>query len=254
MVCAQRCRDYLKGSYLEEPDPARALQDPLSFRCASAVNGAVWDALAFVKHYLTIQINATDDNPCIFYENGSTSVSQNFETTTLAIGVEMLSIALNHLSKNICNRLIHLADPAFTGLTRFLTPVEIKTIAYGTIQKVYVMLDAENRSLANPSSMDFLTVAGGIEDHASNLPLAASKALQIVDNLRYMIGIELIHAAQAVDLRAHPSLGRVTSSVYRGFRETVPFYSEDRNISVDIQKAYDFVSSGQMIRIINDSL
>ena len=254
MVCAQRCRDYLKDSYLEEPDPARALQDPLSFRCASAVNGAVWDALAFVKHYLTIQINATDDNPCIFYENGSTSVSQNFETTTLAIGVEMLSIALNHLSKNICNRLIHLADPAFTGLTRFLTPVEIKTIAYGTIQKVYVMLDAENRSLANPSSMDFLTVAGGIEDHASNLPLAASKALQIVDNLRYMIGIELIHAAQAVDLRAHPSLGRVTSSVYRGFRETVPFYSEDRNISVDIQKAYNFVSCGQMLRIINDSL
>ena len=116
------------------------------------------------------------------------------------------------------------------------------------------MLDAENRNLANPSSMDFLAVAGGIEDHASNLPLAASKALQIVDNLRYMIGIELIHAAQAVDLRAQPSLGRVTSSVYRGFRETVPFYSEDRNISVDIQKAYSFVSSGQMIRIINDSL
>ena len=64
--------------------------------------------------------------------------------------------------------------------------MEINTIAYGTIQKVYVMLDAENRNLANPSSMDFLAVAGGIEDHASNLPLAASKALQIVDNLRYI--------------------------------------------------------------------
>ena len=75
-----------------------------------------------------------------------------------------------------------------------------------------------------------------------------------MDNLRYMLGIELIHAVQAVDLRAQPSLGRVTSPVHRGFRETVPFYSEDRNISVDIQKAYDFVASGRMSRIIDDSL
>lgn len=248
--CAADCRRYLAGSYLEQPDPQRALQDPLSFRCASAIHGSVLDALTFVKQHLTLQINVTDDNPCIFPENGTTSVSQNFETTTLALGVEMLAGAMNHMSKGICYRLIHLSDPSFTGLTRFLTPKEVTTIAYGTIQKVFSVLDAENRMLANPSSMDFMAVAGSIEDHASNLPLVVSKSLRIVDNLRYMLGIELIHAAQAVDLREVPPLGHVTGAVYTAFRKTVSFLSEDRNLSIDIEKAYQFLKSSEATDVI----
>lgn len=247
---AARCREFLAGSYLERPDPSRALQDPLSFRCASAVHGSVIDTLDFVRRHLEIQLNATDDNPCILVDEGAASVSQNFETTTLALGVEMLASALNHMSKCICYRLIHLADPAFTGLTRFLTPAEVKTIAYGTIQKVYTMLDAENRMLANPSSMDFMAVAGTIEDHASNLPLAAAKALKIVDNLRYMLGIEVMHGAQAVDLRKKPALGRVTGPVFDAYRQVVPYLSADRNLSLDIEKSYRFIRDGRMFQLI----
>lgn len=252
-ISAARCRQFLAGSYLEQPDPNRALQDPLSFRCASAVHGSVIDALDFIKHHMEIQLNATDDNPCIFVDEGATSVSQNFETTTLALGVEMLSAALNHMSKNICYRLIHLADPAFTGLTRFLTPAEVKTIAYGTIQKVYTVLDAENRMLATPSSMDFIAVAGSIEDHASNLPLAAAKALRIVDNLRYMIGIEIMHGAQAVDLRKKPALGRVTGPVFETYRRVVPYLNADRNLSLDIEKSYRFIKDGKLFQAIREA-
>lgn len=252
-ACAAECREYLKGSYLHAPDPKRALQDPLSYRCAGAVHGSALDALDFVKKFMNIQINATDDNPCILVEEGTTSVSQNFETTTLALGVEMLAGALNHVSKCICYRLIHLADPAFTGLSRFLTPEEVKTIAYGTIQKVYTVLDAENRMLANPSSMDFMAVAGSIEDHASNLPLAADKVLKIIDNLRYMIAIELIHAAQAVDLRGKPDLGEATGALYAAFRQEVSFLREDRNLSIDIKKAYRFILDKKAIRAIQRS-
>ena len=243
---AADCRRYLAGSYLAQPDPQRALQDPLSFRCASAINGSVLDALNIVKEYMEIQMNATDDNPCIFVDEGATSVSQNFETTTLALAVEMLANALAHLSKAICYRLIHLADPAFTGLNRFLTPVDVKTIAYCAIQKSFTALDAENRMLANPSSMDFMAVAGSIEDHASNLPLAATKVLKILDNLRYMMGIEAIHAAQAIDLRGKPALGKVTSAVFEAFRKEVTFLSEDRNLSIDIESAYRFIADGKL--------
>ena len=250
---AARCREFLAGSYLEQPDPDRALQDPLSFRCASGVHGAVQDALEFVERHLELQLNATDDNPCIFVDEGTTSVSQNFETTTLALGVEMLSAALNHMSKCICYRLIHLADPAFTGLTRFLTPAEVKTIAYGTIQKVFTVLDAENRMLANPSSMDFIAVAGSIEDHASNLPLAAAKARRIVENLRYMLGMEAMHAAQAVDLRGRPQLGRVTGPVYEAFRREIPYLSADRNLSLDIEKAYHFIQEGRLFQAVREA-
>lgn len=105
--------------------------------------------------------------------------------------------------------------------------------------------------LANPSSMDFVPVAGDIEDHASNLPLACTKALKILDNLYYMIGIELIHAAQAVDLRGKPALGKVTEKLYQAFRKEISFLSEDRNLSYDIETAYQFVKDGRLLAAIH---
>ena len=257
--CAAECRRFLKGSYLEHPDPKRALQDPLSFRCGAAVNGSVCDALEFVKQYLSLMINRTDDNPCILYEEGTTSVSPNFEVMTLALGVDMLAAALCHMSRNITNRLFKIVDPGFTGLNRFLTPHEIKVIAYSTIQKTFAALDAENRWLSNTTSTDFDPFANGIEDHASNLPLAAARSLQIVDNLRYMLGIELMHAAQAIDLRRDQrldnrlQLGRVTGPLKEDFRTVVPYYAEDRNLSVDMEKAYQYIRSGRLLSVLDSA-
>lgn len=250
---AKQCREFLVDSYLNKPHKERALQDPLSFRGAHTITGTVLDALEFVKSIFIIQINSTDDNPCIVYDEDRTSVSSNFETTTLAVGVEMLANALNHISKTSCYRLMKLADPAFTKLSRFLTPCDVKTIAYCAIQKTFSYLDAENRMLANPSSMDFFPLAGDIEDHASNLPLAADKVLKIIDNIRYIIGIELIHAAQAIDLRGDIELGKITKLAYEEFRKVVPFYDKDRNISIDIKKSYDFIKSNVLVDIINNN-
>ena len=169
--CAAECRRFLEGSYLEHPDSKRALQDPLSFRCGAAINGSVYDSLEYVKNILELQINRTDDNPCILYEEGTTSVSPNFEVTTLSLGVDMLAAALCHMSHAITNRLYKIVDPGFTGLNRFLTPHEVKAIAFSTIQKTFAALDAENRWLANTTTLDITSLANGIEDHASNLPL-----------------------------------------------------------------------------------
>jgi len=245
--CAEECRSYLEGSYLNEPHKDRALQDSLSFRCSFAVNGSIYDVLDYIKEFLNIQINSTDDNPCIVVDEERVSVSANFEITSLVLGVEMLGIALCHLSKSSCNRMIKLSDPSFTKLTRFLTPNETKTIAYGTIQKTFTYLDAENRMLANPSSMDYYSLAGNIEDHASNAPLAADKALKIIDNLRYIIGIEAIHAAQAVDLRGNVKMGKGTEKAYEAIRNEIPFLDMDRNLSVDIKKAYELIKAKKLL-------
>lgn len=243
-----QCRDFLKGSYLNEPHSDRALQDPLSFRGGFAISGAALDVLNFVKEQLQILINSTDDNPCIIYDENRTSVSANFEITTLTVGVEMLGTVLSHLSKSSCYRMIKLGDPLFTKLSRFLTPCDVKTIAYGTIQKSFTYLDTENRMLANPSSMDFYSLAGTIEDHASNLPLATDKVSKIIDNLRYIIGMEAIHAAQAIDLRGNIKLGIYTKGAYDEIRKVIPFLDKDRNLSKDIKKAYDLIKSNRLLR------
>ena len=93
---------------------------------------------------------------------------------------------------------------------------------------------------------------GGIEDHASNLPLVASRSLQIVDNLRYLVGMEALTAAQAVDLRDNIHLGKYTQIAYDTIREVIPTLSSGRNIFEDIRDAYELVRSGRLLDRIGE--
>ena len=198
-------------------------------------------------------MNHTGDNPCIIYEEHTTSVSPNFEVTTLALAVDMLAAALCHMSRMITNRIFRIVDPGFSGLTRFLTPDEVKVISYSTYQKTLCALDAENRWLSNTTSTDYDPVAGGIEDHASNLSLAARRALRIADNLRYMLAIELVHAAQAIDMRGEITLGRVTGPVHADFRKVIPHLWEDRNLSEEMETAYQYIRSGRLEQVMEEA-
>ena len=253
-ACGKECLSYLEGSYLHQPHPERALQDPLTFRGAHAINGTVLDALDYLRQHLMTQLNTPDDNPCIVADEGRTSVSTNFEVLSWVIGVEMVGIALAHLSRAIAMRTLKFADPAFTHLPRFLTPDEVKVIAFGTIQKTFTALDGENRMLANPSSLDWLPVAGYIEDHASNAPLASQKVLRLVDNLRYLLGIEAMHAAQAIDFRKGAALGLGTKAAYAAVREVLPFLEKDRILTKDIKTMYELVRSGRMVEAARGAL
>lgn len=238
---AKSCLEILKGSYLFQPSEGRALQDPLSFRGQSAVTGAVMDALVYAEGQLEKELNSTDDNPCLLPEEDRMCGSSNFEPLSWVLAVEMVSTGLAHMSKMICQQLLRIGDPSFTGLNRFLTPEEGAVIAYGTIQKTFSCLDAENRMYANPCSLDFLSMAGHIEDLATNATMASCNMRKIIDNLYYIAAIELMHAAQAVDLRKPPSLGEETKKLFEAYREVVPFLCEDRNLSCDIEKTYEFL-------------
>lgn len=248
--CAARCRRYLEGSYLYEEHPDRALQDPLTFRGGFTITGTVVDAIRYIQDYLRIQLNSPSDNPCIMPGTDKLYVNSNFETTTLAVGVEMLTIALGHLARAINYRMIKMSGPQFTGLTRFLAPRNGRALGYTQVQDTFSSLDAENRLLINPSSVDFFPIEGDIEDHASNLPLAASKALRLVDNLRYLVGMEALYAAQAVDLRENIHLGKYTQVAYDVIREAVPTLDEPRSVSDDLLNAYECIRSGILLERI----
>lgn len=262
---AQRMRQYLQGSYLWQPDENRALQDPLSFRTASQIYGITHDYLEFLKQQILIQLNSSDDNPAVILnispkEDASEQVKSyyvredklfgaviptaNFEPISWVLGFQALGNSLRHVSSNSVQRMTRLDTEYITGLSRFLSP-DKTTIAFGTIQKTYVALDAEIRALSNPVSADAYPVAGGIEDHASNGPLVVERVARIVDNLRYIVGMELMHAAQAIDLRKRNSpnlkLGHITRVVYDAFRKEVPFLDRDRTLTYDIKKCYMFI-------------
>lgn len=245
--CAAAMRRLLNGSYLEEKGITKALQDALGFRCASAIHGTVLDALDYVVPLLTLQLNTSDDNPCILLEQEEIISCCNFEITNWVLGFEMLGQALAHLSRSACHRTLKLSDPEFTKLPRFLSPREGVVQAYQTIQKPFTALDAEIRHLMNPVSTDYFAVAGDIEDHATNAPLVVEKTRKILDNTLYILGIEALHAAQAVDLRGQVQMGKGSRILYEALRAQVSFLDRDRPLTPDIQAAYEVLADPALV-------
>lgn len=250
--CASNVRKYLEGSYLNKKEITKSVQDPLSFRDACAVHGAVLDSLDHVWKYLTIQLNTSDDNPCVLPEQGRIISCQNFEVANWAIGFEMMGIALSHLSKVCCHRTMRMAEPEFTKLSRFLTPSEGDILGFSTVQKTFTSLDTEIRHLSNPATADYFSISLNMEDHANNTPFVVKKTGQIVDILRYIIGIEAMHAAQAIDLREDIVLGNGTKAAYDVIRKDISYYDNDRVLTIDFKKAYEIVKSGDILKAVNE--
>ena len=152
--------------------------------------------------------------------------------------------------------MLKLSTPDFTKLSRFLAPdAKATTIAFGTIQKTFASLDTEIRQLSKPVSIDFLPLAGNLEDHGTNAPYVVTRIAEMVDNLYYILGMELLHAAQAVDLRRRKFpmlrlLGNNTRALHEAFRKEVSFLKQDRTLTTDIKKAYEFVKYGRALRVL----
>ena len=241
---------HLKGSSLYEADPARPLQDPLSFRNGAHLHGEARRAIEKAKEQLEIQFNYSDDNPCLNLDDRTVSSCSNFDPLPWVIELQALSITLSHLSKAACMRILKLINPGFTGgLARNLQPSPA-VMAFTTIHKTYSVLDAEIRNLCNPVSMDSFAISGEMEDISTNSPLVVQNLKKIIDNLRYILGIELIMAAQAIDLRKEKgiTLGANTKAAHEKFRTHVSFYDDDTRIVMeDIQKARDLIMNGELV-------
>lgn len=252
---AERIRKYLEGSYIYQPDPRRPLQDPLCYRGAAHINGTLRDAVRYAEEALLTQINSTDDNPCVLTDERRMISVSNFEVTSLSTAFELLAIVLSHVSRASCYRMIKLANPELTGLPRFLSHDGGASHCFGTIQKTFTMMDTEIRLLSNPCSVDYMALAGAIEDHANNTPLVVQKLRKAIDNMKYIYGMEMMHACQAVELRKRGQeleLGRGTKIAFSEFRKELKLYESDRPLSPDIRKAYEFIDGGVLLKEVRD--
>jgi histidine ammonia-lyase len=241
---AANVRSHLQGGKLMQMDQRDKIQDPLSFRSACHVHGAARDALTYASKLLNVQLNSSDDNPCVLIKERRVVPSSNFDVTTWTVAFEMLAVALSHVSKISCYRSLKLGTSRFTALGRFLAPNE-GTIAFGTLQKTFTSLDAEIRLLSNPVSADYFSLAGDMEDHGNNTPLVIRKTADIIDNLYYILGMEAMQAAQAIDLRgSQSSLGQGSAAIYAQIRDVVTPLTEDRPLTPDIAAVYEWMRKG----------
>jgi len=245
----ERVRGLLDGSYLWGADAARFIQDPLSFRSAPQVHGAARDALAFTSRQLEIELNASQENPLLVAAEERLVSVGNFEALPLAAALDFLRIALAPALTSGTERALKLLQPLYSGLPEGLAAreglAEDALAEFGVAAQAIV---SEARLLAQPVSFELssTTQARGIEDRMTLAPLAARRLAEQVELGARALAIELVIAAQAIDLRNVQPQGAGTRPAYELVRELVPFTGEGEPLPQDLEPLVQVLRSGRL--------
>jgi histidine ammonia-lyase len=225
IACAARVRDMLKGSELMAR-PKHHVQDPYSFRCMPQVHGASADAIAYAKSVVEREINSVSDNPLIFPEHDRIISAGNFHGQPLAITFDFLAIALAELA-NISERRTFQLVSGRNGLPDYLVNSPGLNSGFMIPQYTAAGIVSQNKQLCTPASVDSIVSSNGQEDHVSMGANAATKLLQVVDNVYQVLAIELFTAAQALDFRRPGQSSPTVEQWMQRYRSVVPFLTAD---------------------------
>lgn len=231
----------LKGSSLISRKKNQ-VQDPYSFRCIPQVHGATKDALDYATAVIAREINAVTDNPTIFPEQDEVISAGNFHGQPLAITFDLLGIALAELG-NISERRTYQLLSGSRGLPPFLTTEPGLNSGLMIPQYTAASLVSQNKQLATPASVDSIESSNGQEDHVSMGANAATKTLRILNNLENILGIELLNASQALELRRPERSSDRLECMVTAYRKKVPFIKEDRILYPLIRESAVFLNS-----------
>lgn len=246
---AARVRAFTEGSRRLQGADADTVQDAYSLRCIPQVHGAVWDVLAHVRERLETEANAVTDNPLLFPDDDAVLSGGNFHGQPIAMAMDYLSIGLSELANISERRIERMVNPYLSGLPPFLIESSGLNSGYMIAQYTAAALVSENKSLAHPASVDSIPTSANQEDHVSMGTIAARKAGAILENVNRVLAIELLCAAQAVDLSGGPEgLGSRTAALYDMVREAVPFLDQDRMTSKDIESVHRLLTTASARR------
>lgn len=244
---ASLLRDLLADSEIRESHrhgDAR-VQDPYSLRCMPQVHGPVLDALDFASGVIGREINAATDNPLVV-ESGELLSGGNFHGQSVAMALDFMAIALTNLatiSERRTDRLVH--PDLNEGLPPFLSKDAGANSGFMMAQVTAAALASECKVLSHPASVDTIPTDGSKEDVVPMAMGAAWKLRRIVQNVRNVLAIELMCAAQGIDYRAPLKPGRGVAKAHALVRKLVEPLGRDRVLSGDIAALASAIESGQ---------
>ncbi|MCB5249535.1 MAG: histidine ammonia-lyase [Candidatus Cloacimonadales bacterium] len=251
MNSAANLTELLKNSPLRQSHiNCKNVQDAYSLRCTPQVNGAVRDALTFVRQTLEVEINSATDNPLIFPDEDKVLSGGNFHGEPVAFSADILGFTVSELGNISERRQEQMFNPALNrGLNAFLAPRPGIDSGFMIAQLTSASLISENKVLAHPASVDSIPTSANQEDHVSMGTIGAVKARTILNNTTYVLGIELMAACQALESRSYET-SEPLAAVKKEFREVVKVIDKDRIFYPDIEKSKSFIESTKAIEIV----
>ena len=248
---AELMRSLLENSEIREShrenDPR--VQDAYSLRCTPQVLGAVADALRFARETVSIELNASTDNPLVF-EDGAVLSGGNFHGQPVAQALDFLAVALTTLQAIAERRVERLVNPDLSqGLPAFLTRDPGLSSGFMMVQITAASLVAESRTLAHPASTGSIPTDANQEDFVPMGMGAAFKATRILANARRVVAAELLCGAQGLEFLAPLRPGRGVERIYQRIRspkDGVPILEADRPPAPDLERLAAMISRGEL--------
>lgn len=230
------------------------IQDAYTLRCSPQVHGASKDALAYVVKVLETEMNSSTGNPLIFPETGEFFLGGNFHGQPVAMALDFLSIAVSEIAGISERRIERLVNPSLSGLPAFLVREGGLNSGFMIGQYTAAALVSENKILSHPACVDSIPTSANKEDHVSMGTIAARKCREVVRNAEHVLAIELLCAAQALDLFTNMRPGEGTLAAYRVIREVVPHLEEDRVLSSDIETVARLIHEGALLQKVEGTV
>jgi histidine ammonia-lyase len=244
---AANLRALLEGSPIvaSHRESHHAVQDAYSLRCAPQVHGAARDVVAFCRQTVEREMASVVDNPVVMADRGEVLTTGNFHGQALAYAADMMAAVCADLAAIGERRINRLLDPSRSrGLPAFLSPDPGLNsglmIAHYTAASCVTQL----RSLAAPQAVQSLDTSAGQEDHVSTGFAAGMRTRRSVELLGNVVAVEMICAAQAVELRAPLRPGPGTGALLASLRQRVAHLDDDRVLAVDLERAAEWVRDG----------
>jgi histidine ammonia-lyase len=233
----------IRRSHIEGDD---RVQDPYSLRCQPQVMGAVLDQLRYAAGVIGREINAVSDNPLVFADTGEILSGGNFHAEPVALAADAMAVAIAEIGALAERRIALLTDQHMGGLPPFLVADPGLNSGFMIAHVTAAALASENKSLAHPASVDSLPTSANQEDHVSMATFAARRLHEMADNTAGIVAIELLAAAQGIDLRAPLKSSPALEKAKAALRQSVASWDQDRAMYPDIAAAKALVQSGKL--------
>jgi histidine ammonia-lyase len=221
------------------------VQDPYCLRCQPQVMGAVLDVLRQAAATLETEANGVTDNPLIFDQPAEALSGGNFHAEPVAFAADMIAMAVCEIGSLAERRLAMLVDASLSGLPAFLSPRPGLNSGFMIPQVTAAALVAENKGRAFPAVVDSIPTSANQEDHVSMAAHGARRLMGMTENLRSIVAIELLAAAQGCDFHKEKS-SEVLEAVRGRVRERVPKWEDDRFFAPDIEAAIQLLRDGPL--------
>ncbi len=228
------------------------VQDAYSLRCSPQVHGASKDAITYANGVLETEMNSSTNNPLIFSDTKDFVLGGNFHGQPLALALDFLCMGVSELASISERRIERLVNPQLSGLPAFLVNDGGINSGFMIAQYTAASLVSENKILSHPACVDSIPTSANKEDHVSMSPISARKCRDIVKNTEYVVAIELLCAAQAMDLFTNLKPGEGALGAYKIIRATIPHLEKDRILANDIETMAGLIKSGIILEEVEN--